>query len=105
MPVSIIIPTLNEVDYLDRTLRGIRQLQPHPLEVLIVDGGSTDGTVARAQAWATPSVVGGHPPQPPCPVTLLSTQTPSRSIQMNLGGGPGPGGHPVFLAWGYAAAG
>jgi len=97
MPVSIIIPTLNEVDYLDRTLRGIRQLQPHPLEVLIVDGGSTDGTVARAQAWATPSVVGGHPLQPPCPVTLLSTQTPSRSIQMNLGAGQARGDILCFL--------
>jgi rSAM/selenodomain-associated transferase 2 len=42
MPVSIIIPTLNEKHYLAGTVRRARALRPH--EVIVVDGGSTDGT-------------------------------------------------------------
>jgi len=46
--VSIIIPTLNEAACLAETLRSLRQQQPH--EILVVDGGSTDGTCDLAAA-------------------------------------------------------
>ena len=49
MEVSIIIPTLNEARFLERTLAHVRQLRPRPKEVVIVDGGSTDGTIAIAE--------------------------------------------------------
>jgi rSAM/selenodomain-associated transferase 2 len=42
MPVSVIIPTLNEAACLAETLRGLRRQRPH--EVLVADGGSRDGT-------------------------------------------------------------
>ena len=47
--VSIIIPTLNEASTLPATLEELQQ-QPGPFEVLVVDGGSTDATKARARA-------------------------------------------------------
>jgi rSAM/selenodomain-associated transferase 2 len=44
--VSVIIPTLNEADCLADTLRSARQERPH--EIIVVDGGSGDGTCERA---------------------------------------------------------
>lgn len=48
--VSIIIPVLNEATGLPRTLRCLSGLEPPAWEVLVVDGGSTDATIAIAEA-------------------------------------------------------
>lgn len=51
--VSIIVPTLNEVENID-SLLGAVLAQSSPqlgLEVLVADGGSTDGTVERVKDW------------------------------------------------------
>ena len=52
MLLSIIIPTLNEADVLARTLAHVAShLGPGiAYEVLVVDGGSTDGTAGVAKA-------------------------------------------------------
>lgn len=42
--ISIIIPTLNEADSLGATLQALTRLQGRQVELIIVDGGSTDGT-------------------------------------------------------------
>jgi rSAM/selenodomain-associated transferase 2 len=42
VPVSIIIPTLNEENCLAETLRSLRRQQPH--EIIVADGGSADAT-------------------------------------------------------------
>lgn len=47
--VSIIIPTLNEASCLDQTLNQLKILSPPAWEVIVVDGGSTDATIAIAQ--------------------------------------------------------
>ena len=47
--ISVIIPTLNEEDNLDRLLTWLRG-RPG-LEIIVVDGGSTDRTVACAQRY------------------------------------------------------
>ncbi|HEY9637695.1 MAG TPA: TIGR04283 family arsenosugar biosynthesis glycosyltransferase [Coleofasciculaceae cyanobacterium] len=47
--VSIVIPTLNEAGCLGRTLRQLSLLDPPAWEVLVVDGGSEDETIAIAQ--------------------------------------------------------
>lgn len=68
--VSIIIPTLNESSSLGRALRHVAVLDPPPLEVLVVDGGSEDETVAIAQAAGIP---------------VISCDRRGRSVQMNYG--------------------
>jgi glycosyltransferase involved in cell wall biosynthesis len=51
MSVSIIIPVWNEASCLGRTLGSLQALNPPPHEVVVVDGGSTDRTVAIARAY------------------------------------------------------
>jgi rSAM/selenodomain-associated transferase 2 len=68
--VSIVIPTLNEATCLERTLRQLSILNPPAWEVLVVDGGSQDDTVAIALTAATRVIV---------------SSMPGRSVQMNLG--------------------
>jgi glycosyltransferase involved in cell wall biosynthesis len=48
--VAIVIPMLNEAAGLPRVLRSLAALEPPPAEVLAVDGGSTDASVAIAEA-------------------------------------------------------
>ena len=48
--VAIVIPMLNEAAGLPRLLRSLATLEPPPAEVLAVDGGSTDASVAIAEA-------------------------------------------------------
>ncbi len=49
-PVAIVIPMLNEAAALPRLLRSLAALDPAPAEVLAVDGGSGDASVAVARA-------------------------------------------------------
>lgn len=51
MTISVIIPAYNEERYLSRTLDTIRTLDRKPDEVIVVDGGSTDGTAAVAKKY------------------------------------------------------
>jgi glycosyltransferase involved in cell wall biosynthesis len=48
--VAIVIPMLNEAAGLPRLLRSLAALEPPLAEVLAVDGGSTDTSVAIAEA-------------------------------------------------------
>ncbi|MFD7134088.1 bifunctional polysaccharide deacetylase/glycosyltransferase family 2 protein [Streptomyces sp. NPDC059894] len=50
-PVSVIVPAYNEKECIANTLESLAQ-STHPIEVLVVDDGSTDGTseIARAAA-------------------------------------------------------
>ena len=48
--VTILIPMLNEERALPNTLDCVRSLDPPPDQVLIVDGGSSDASVALVQA-------------------------------------------------------
>lgn len=65
--ISIIIPTLNEAGNIQQT---IATTQPSVnIEVIVVDGGSQDGTVAIAQSLG---------------VKVISS-SPGRAIQMNTG--------------------
>ncbi|MBW4661704.1 MAG: TIGR04283 family arsenosugar biosynthesis glycosyltransferase [Drouetiella hepatica Uher 2000/2452] len=80
--VSIIIPTLNEASSLGRTLRQLTALDPLPAEVLVVDGGSRDETVAIAESSA---------------VQVLNSDRPGRSVQMNHGAKSAKGDILCFL--------
>jgi rSAM/selenodomain-associated transferase 2 len=63
---SIIVPTLNEAAVLESLLRSLRATGA---ELIVVDGGSDDGTVALAQTFADRLVLAG----------------PGRAAQMNAG--------------------
>ncbi|AYG63481.1 glycosyltransferase family 39 protein [Rhizobium jaguaris] len=51
--ISVVVPTLNETDNIDILLSSLfsQSGDDIALEVLIADGGSTDGTIERVQAW------------------------------------------------------
>jgi rSAM/selenodomain-associated transferase 2 len=68
--VSIIIPTLNEANCLKRTLRNLDILEPPAGEILIVDGGSEDGTIPLAEELG---------------IQVIHSAQKRRSLQMNLG--------------------
>ena len=48
--VALVIPMLNEAASLPRLLRSLSILEPAPDEIIVVDGGSKDDSVAIAQA-------------------------------------------------------
>jgi rSAM/selenodomain-associated transferase 2 len=52
MRLSIIVPVLNEATALPDTLDGLRGLRTAGHEVIVVDGGSTDGSAALARSRA-----------------------------------------------------
>lgn len=57
--VSIIIPTLNEESSIGSLLRSLREQRRPPDEIIVVDGGSDDATVALASGAR---VLRSHPP-------------------------------------------
>ncbi|MEP7337476.1 MAG: glycosyltransferase [Acidobacteriota bacterium] len=52
LKISLVVPVKNEVDSIARLLNSIAMQTRPPDEVLIVDGGSTDGTALLIEAWA-----------------------------------------------------
>ena len=48
--VSVVIPAYNEANVIAKTIAAIARCDPPPLEVIIIDDGSTDETFATAQA-------------------------------------------------------
>jgi glycosyltransferase involved in cell wall biosynthesis len=48
--VTVVVPSFNNADYLDRAIRSAFALKTVSVEVIIVDDGSTDHTVAVAQS-------------------------------------------------------
>jgi rSAM/selenodomain-associated transferase 2 len=79
MLISVVIPTLNEEVNLPVTLR---QLATHPeVELIVVDGGSTDRTVEIARQFT--------------PFVFVSQ--PGRALQMNMGARHATGDILLFL--------
>ena len=64
-PLSIIIPTLNEARNLPSLLRALAPARARGAEVLVVDGGSEDETVALAEGHGVTVLraEGGRGPQ------------------------------------------
>jgi rSAM/selenodomain-associated transferase 2/rSAM/selenodomain-associated transferase 1 len=77
--ISIIIPTLNEADVIEETIT--RLPQSEQVEILVVDGGSRDGTDEMARELG---------------VRVLST-APSKAEQMNAGAAQAQGEVLLFL--------
>lgn len=79
MRVSVVIPTLNEADTIERTLACVRQAGE--CEIIIVDGGSDDGTLEIVRKSAD---------------RVLSAQR-GRACQMNAGAQVATGETILFL--------
>jgi len=77
--ISVIIPALNEAQYITATLQSVQRGQPH--EILVVDGGSTDDTVTLARAAGA----------------RVIHSRPGRARQMNAGAAQAAGNALVFL--------
>ena len=78
MKLSIVIPALDEAAGIERTLRSLR---PGGHEVIVVDGGSADGTAALAAALADKVIVAPR----------------GRAAQMNAGAAAASGDALLFL--------
>lgn len=88
--LSIIIPTLNEAGSLEKTLRYLTILNPLAKEILIVDGGSTDATIAIAKHCL-------HFFPLSIDVQILKSNGKGRSVQMNYGAKYATGDFLCFL--------
>ena len=62
MTISVIIPTLNEEDNIGVLLTALRQQTLRPEEVIVVDAGSSDETLARARSFPEVTVLTAAPP-------------------------------------------
>lgn len=50
--ISIILPTYNEATCIESTLQHLHSLKEQPIEIIVVDGGSCDETIAVATKYA-----------------------------------------------------
>jgi hypothetical protein len=77
--ISVVIPALNEAQYITATLQSAQRDRPQ--EILVVDGGSTDDTVALARAAGA----------------RVIHSRPGRARQMNAGAAQAAGNALIFL--------
>ena len=67
--LSIVMPALNEAEGIETTLQALQPLRAQGVEVVLADGGSSDGTAARAAPW----------------VDCVVAAPRGRALQMNAG--------------------
>lgn len=86
MKFSIIIPMLNEAPQIERLLKSLQNYRAQGHEIIVVDGGSCDESIAKAKGW-----VDG----------LLEVEDPvrdrGRAVQMNRGAEMATGDVLLFL--------
>ncbi|MBI2641210.1 glycosyltransferase, partial [Candidatus Roizmanbacteria bacterium] len=83
---SIIIPTLNEEQFLPRLLSDLEEQKEKNFEVFVVDGNSSD---------KTQQIILGYKKY--IPVTLLKMDPPNLPLQKNLGASYAAGPYLLFL--------
>jgi rSAM/selenodomain-associated transferase 2 len=81
MSLSVIIPALNEAESITATLQALAPVRARGAEVIVVDGGSADDTVARARPLAD----------------LVLAAPRGRALQMNTGAARASGTILLFL--------
>jgi rSAM/selenodomain-associated transferase 2 len=67
--LSIVMPALNEAAGIEATLHALQPLRTRSVEIVLADGGSSDGTAERAVPW----------------VDVVTTSARGRAVQMNTG--------------------
>jgi len=84
--LSIIIPVLNEADQIESSLLKLQDIRNRGVEIIVVDGGSTDASVALAKPLADVVIE-----------TDESVATTHRARQMNAGAQQATGRILLFL--------
>lgn len=79
--LSIVMPALDEADGIAATLQALQPLRTRGVELLLADGGSTDGTPALAAPW----------------VDAVLAAPRGRALQMNAGAATAQGQVLLFL--------
>ena len=51
--ITVLCPAYNEANYIENVLRFYVESLPADKELFVIDGGSTDGTIAIIEKWAT----------------------------------------------------
>jgi len=69
--VSLIMPLLNEGKILDKCLQNVSKLMPQPLEIIAVDGGSSDDTLKILKSYPD--------------IKVIQVSVANRSYQMHEG--------------------
>jgi hypothetical protein len=82
--ISIVIPTKNRRDRLLEAVRSAIEVVPRPFEVIVVDGGSTDGSIERLKELE------GR-------ITLLRRDLPNAAATRNAGAAVAHGDYLGFL--------
>jgi rSAM/selenodomain-associated transferase 2 len=81
MKLSIVMPVLNEADGIEEALGALAPLRRRGIEVVVADGGSSDGTVALARRLAD----------------IVIAAPRGRATQMNVGAAASSGEVLLFL--------
>ncbi|MGD8569624.1 MAG: TIGR04283 family arsenosugar biosynthesis glycosyltransferase [Gammaproteobacteria bacterium] len=85
--LSVIIPVLNEAGQLPHLLDDLSRQQYPPLEIIVVDGGSHDGTLAACESFKNKTSL---------ELKMLSSE-PGRARQMNTGARAAAASEYLFL--------
>lgn len=75
--VSLVVPVRNAVRTLDACLASLAQLEPRPIEIVLVDNGSTDASPERLHAFARTT---SSPP-----ITVVTEPRPGVTFARNAG--------------------
>ncbi len=75
-PVAIVVPMLDEAPALPRLARCLAALDPRPAEIIIVDGGSSDTSVAVAAALGLKVINAGKGRARQCNAGVAATTAP-----------------------------
>lgn len=79
--ITIVMPTLNEASGVLDTVKALQRFRQQGVELIVVDGGSTDSTVELVKPW----------------VDQVMTSSPGRAMQMNAGAQASTGEVLLFL--------
>lgn len=78
--VTVVVPVYNRKELVKRTLESILSQNYHPMEIIIVDNGSTDGTRAEMEKWLK-----SRKPDNSIQIKILDEQKKGASAARNRG--------------------